>query len=1189
MLPRNYRHGRIAPPPVNPGLLNVTQVNYDDTHELVLQVQFNALPPDHAMIYTMAEHIGELMGLARRTMERLGPNNYFMTCILDSNNQINMLGIPRDTGIVVNRTGPAQDRPKRIFQYDDINRSFVTSLQETMVNIATSDTDVDWEDMIFELRFDKKTTLPANGKMPKQARDVVGKKSGLAPYEDQKEMCGLKAIIYALTRMKTLRDNYVGDLTWLTEEFPNGNVEVRHLKGSTSKEKRFTRLAQKLGDLLGMVDPYTWNVSPARDDTPMAKFVDFQPKYQVVALNEVGTYNGKVCLMEDRRGLLFDAEKAKDTTILLSYTTHHLHLITGPMEYVGREPKNGGQHFCYCCLKYQRHKKHDCNAYEQCKRCYTILTSAKHRADHCRESEEETKCLKCDKLFYNETCLELHHCLAQHIKVCECGKKIYNSQPHICGSYKCKTCPDLVSAGHVCYMRREDPGDPETAEEAGRNYYAFDLESMLIPIEGSTATRHEVNLVVLRRCFSDEEFVFKDLTEFVGWMDCQKEECTLFAHNLKGYDGRMVFDHLFDNHIPPQESMWRGSKVMTMKYGKVSFRDTLLHVTTSLEQMPKMFGLDESQFKKGFFPYRFNTPENQDYIGPIPDIEYFEPFRMKEGKRKEFMTWYDEQAEVVYDFKRELLEYCQSDVRILAKSIEAYMSQQMSNHVLNPFDSITIASYAMKVYKTFYIPENAVARLTSNAHNDIALSMHGGRTDTRRLLREWSDAEIAEGCYGKYQDVQSLYPTVQFYDPLPVGAPRYKNWSQIRRVPTAKDLERFFGFICCDIEPEILLFHPILVDIDPDTGRLVADLKKKTKIVIASPELHLALEHGYVIRKVHWTYEFDSSTDLFKSYFRTFLKDKIEASGVPKWIQTDTQWEEFANYHRDNLAIDLERDKMIPNASRKTGAKLLCNSLWGKFAENTKRSVYERFVVGKDNDKILMLEHRWMRGEIDILYRKYSHDKHAVGLIYRYNTESNEKSAMARAKTNIAIASMITSHARCRLWKEMHKLGDRVLYHDTDSIIYEHLPNQYNIPEGRYLGEWEDETGGLPIIKFVSTGPKCYSYAIRKPDGTLKEETKIKGINLTSANSKLVNFDSMKKIITGEIDSIPTTQLLFKYDRAAGEIQTVDIVKQFIFTYSKGEVVREEGEDQWKVFPFGHEMWTTPKITYGDEILFDED
>lgn len=57
--------------------------------------------------------------------------------------------------------------------------------------------------------------------------------------------------------------------------------------------------------------------------------------------------------------------------------------------------------------------------------------------------------------------------------------------------------------------------------------------------------------------------------------------------------------------------------------------------------MPKMFGMDTSTMKKGFFPYVFNVPENINYIGPIPAREYFQPEMMKAAKYAEFNEWYD--------------------------------------------------------------------------------------------------------------------------------------------------------------------------------------------------------------------------------------------------------------------------------------------------------------------------------------------------------------------------------------------------------------------------------------------------------------------------------------------------------------------------------------------------------------------
>ena len=69
--------------------------------------------------------------------------------------------------------------------------------------------------------------------------------------------------------------------------------------------------------------------------------------------------------------------------------------------------------------------------------------------------------------------------------------------------------------------------------------------------------------------------------------------------------------------------------------------------------------------------------------------------------------------------------------------------------------------------------------------------------------------------------------------------------------------------------------------------------------------------------------------------------------------------------------------------------------------------------------------------------------------------------------TNVFLAAFTTSWARIKLYKEMDKLGEAVLYHDTDSIIY--ASNGRNDPElGNYLGDFTDELDGDVITSFVS-------------------------------------------------------------------------------------------------------------------------
>ena len=50
-------------------------------------------------------------------------------------------------------------------------------------------------------------------------------------------------------------------------------------------------------------------------------------------------------------------------------------------------------------------------------------------------------------------------------------------------------------------------------------------------------------------------------------------------------------------------------------------------------------------------------------------------------------------------------------------------------------------------------------------------------------------------------------------------------------------------------------------------------------------------------------------------------------------------------------------------------------------------------------------------------------------------------------KTNIFIASFTTALARLKLYDELEKLGEQILYYDTDSIIYTWYLQAFSITE----------------------------------------------------------------------------------------------------------------------------------------------
>ena len=95
-------------------------------------------------------------------------------------------------------------------------------------------------------------------------------------------------------------------------------------------------------------------------------------------------------------------------------------------------------------------------------------------------------------------------------------------------------------------------------------------------------------------------------------------------------------------------------------------------------------------------------------------------------------------------------------------------------------------------------------------------------------------------------------------------------------------------------------------------------------------------------------------------------------------------------------------------------------------------------------------------------------------------------------KVNVVVAAFTTAYARLKLYDLLDLLQERVLYYDTDSVIYVHKPNKPDPPLGSYLGDLTDELNGDYITSFVSGGPKNYAYRTKKG----KTETKIRGIML---------------------------------------------------------------------------------------------
>jgi hypothetical protein len=172
-----------------------------------------------------------------------------------------------------------------------------------------------------------------------------------------------------------------------------------------------------------------------------------------------------------------------------------------------------------------------------------------------------------------------------------------------------------------------------------------------------------------------------------------------------------------------------------------------------------------------------------------------------------------------------------------------------------------------------------------------------------------------------------------------------------------------------------------------------------------------------------------------------------------------------------------------------------------------------------------------------------------VELHYEYNENFVEPDA----KTNVVIAAFTTAYARLKLYEVLNQLQERVLYYDTDSVIFVSKPGEPEPPLGPYLGQLTNELKEGYITTFISGGPKncCYKTS------TGKVETKVRGITLNCSAQQKVNFDVIRSLVylhdkcnvTGKV----TVDIPLKITRNAKDknIETKRMEKDYKIVYDK--------------------------------------
>lgn len=355
----------------------------------------------------------------------------------------------------------------------------------------------------------------------------------------------------------------------------------------------------------------------------------------------------------------------------------------------------------------------------------------------------------------------------------------------------------------------------------------------------------------------------EDIDSFINYCSLINESSSFYFHNLK-FDGEFIIHHLLTHgfvHVNEKKlgvnqfstiisdlNVFYCIKVKFKEEVIISFFDSLKLLNFSVEEVAKAFNLSIKKL----------------------EIDY-------KAKREKGHKITDEEK-----------EYLKHDVMIMSLALEKMFEMKITR--------MTIASNAMNFFKDTISKKRFEEWFKPPLYDkDLRQAYKGGFTYLNEIYR---GKEVKEGIV---LDVNSLYPSVMYYSPMPYGEGIYFDG---KYVPD-KLYNLYIQNITCqfrikkDMIPTIQIKNNLSF---VPTEYLSSSNGESINLTLTNVDLKLFLEH-YDIYDVsyNWGWKYKSSTKIFKSYIDYWNELKVKATK--------------------------EGNKPL-----RTIAKLMLNSLYGKFA-----------------------------------------------------------------------------------------------------------------------------------------------------------------------------------------------------------------------------------------------------------------
>ncbi|KAJ8933580.1 hypothetical protein NQ318_015967 [Aromia moschata] len=400
----------------------------------------------------------------------------------------------------------------------------------------------------------------------------------------------------------------------------------------------------------------------------------------------------------------------------------------------------------------------------------------------------------------------------------------------------------------------------------------------------------------------------------------------------------------------------------------------------------------------------------------------------------------------------------------------------------------------------------------------------------------------------KYVDVCSLYPYVNKYGKYPVGHPEVLVGDDCKNL----DLNQADGLIKCKILPPSDLYHPVLPTkmnnklmfvlcrtCGEELNALECCHNDEDRALTGTwviDEVVKAVEKGYAILEIYevWKYQVErynpelKSGGLFSDYISTFLKIKQQASGWPASCVTSEDKVNYVTEYLEREGVTLCPEEIDTNPGGRQIGKSVITSFWGKLGQRENQA---KTSIVTDPAEFFDIPSRPFIEVISV----YPVNENTLVVNWQYKYEAYD----VLPTVNVVLAAYTTSQARLKLYSYLEKLDNRVLYHDTDSVIYISSPGGYDVPIGSFLGEMTDE--------LTDYGP-----------------VKVKGITLNYNTIKEVNFNSLRDMVLNDANPkyITTRNILRTSDHS---VITREVTKIF-----RPNFLKRRRESDYNSVPYGY-------------------